>query len=285
MPFVDVEAMWTGAELLRKGTRAQVESASSALARPVRLGNCILTKVLGRYPFYLDPDDESLSPHLAVSGYWESWVAMSMAKLVWPGMRCLDIGANVGYFSVLLAALSGEPVTAVEPNPRAASLVRKNARVNGVRIEVVEAMASDSEGVGRLSCGNIDLGGGTLHEKLLPRDGSIGTIESREVRIVRLGATLTGRFDFIKIDAEGMDYKALAGCAEIMHPGTIILLEHCVGAFGSVYEPDGDSCLRAAAAGKSLRHTGYDGFAEEIDIEAVLAQPHRIWNLVLSQGS
>lgn len=96
-------------------------------------GNTALCRVLGRYKAYVDTTDVALSSHLMLDGYWEMWVTEAMADLVRPGMVVADIGANVGYFSLLMAELVGPGgrVYAFEPNPRLAELVGKSLLVNG----------------------------------------------------------------------------------------------------------------------------------------------------------
>ena len=95
--------------------------------------NTALCRVLGRYKAYVDTTDIGLSSHLMLDGYWEMWVTEALYDLVRPGMVVADIGANIGYFSLLIAELVGPTgrVHAFEPNPRLAELVSKSLMVNG----------------------------------------------------------------------------------------------------------------------------------------------------------
>lgn len=56
---------------------------------------------------FVDTDDLSLSMHLISEGYWEFWLTEVVAKLVKPGMTAVDIGANLGYFSLMMGELVG----------------------------------------------------------------------------------------------------------------------------------------------------------------------------------
>lgn len=95
--------------------------------------NTALCRVLGRYKAYVDTTDIGLSSHLMLDGYWEMWVTEALYDLVRPGMVVADIGANVGYFTLLMAELVGPTgrVHGFEPNPRLVELVDKSLRVNG----------------------------------------------------------------------------------------------------------------------------------------------------------
>lgn len=95
--------------------------------------NTALCRVLGRYKAYVDTTDIALSSHLMLDGYWEMWVTEALYDLVRPGMVVADIGANLGYFSLLMAELVGPTgrVHAFEPNPRFAGLVGNSLMVNG----------------------------------------------------------------------------------------------------------------------------------------------------------
>lgn len=95
--------------------------------------NTALCRVLGRYKAYVEATDIGLSSHLMLDGYWEMWVTEALYDLVRPGMVVADIGANVGYFTLLMADLVGPTgrVHAFEPNPRLAELVDKSLMVNG----------------------------------------------------------------------------------------------------------------------------------------------------------
>lgn len=119
-----------------------------AAAAPVYLGDhTALARVLQRYKMYVDTRDLSLSPHLLTDGFWEDWVTAAWQRLLRPGMRVVDVGANVGYYALIAADGVGPQgfVWAFEPDPRNAQLLRWNLEVNGFadRSAVIEAAALD----------------------------------------------------------------------------------------------------------------------------------------------
>lgn len=114
--------------------RSDNEAVLRSLCRSVYLGNdTALCRVLGRYKMYVDTRDVSISSHLMLEGYWEMWVTEAMMRHVRPGMTVLDIGANLGYFTMLLADLVGPTgrVLAFEPNPEMAGRARRSVGLNG----------------------------------------------------------------------------------------------------------------------------------------------------------
>ena len=86
---------------------------------------------------WMSADDGVIRPFLAARGCWEPEEGNLLRSLIRPGCRFLDIGANVGYFS-LLASRSAPRVTidAVEPLPVNLQLLRFNLWANGVDAQV-----------------------------------------------------------------------------------------------------------------------------------------------------
>jgi FkbM family methyltransferase len=124
------------------------------------------------------------------------------------GHTVLDVGAHVGYYTVLSGVLVGPggAVWAFEPNPANARFLREHARINALRhVHVEQSAASDAEGKARFGFGS---GSGTGH---LAAEGAI------EVRTLRLDDFCRGhgiRPDAVKIDVEGAEAAVLEGFAE-----------------------------------------------------------------------
>jgi FkbM family methyltransferase len=92
-----------------------------------------LCRVLGRYKMFVDTRDVGLSTHLMLDGYWEMWITEVLASSIQEGMVVADIGANVGYFTLLMADLVGPKgrVHAFEPNPELTKRLVNSVAVNG----------------------------------------------------------------------------------------------------------------------------------------------------------
>ena len=82
---------------------------------------------------FVDTADFAISAQLMIEGYWEMWLTEALVEVVKPGMVAVDIGANLGYFTLLMADLVGATgaVHAFEPNPPIADLLARSVWVNG----------------------------------------------------------------------------------------------------------------------------------------------------------
>lgn len=136
---------------LLQGSRQQNEARIRALCHTVQLSDqTVLCRVLGRYKMFVDATDHGLSPHLMLDGYWEMWLTEALARAVRPGMTVIDIGANLGYFTLLMADLVGADgrVHAFEPNPPIAARLKHSLSLNGFgdRSVVHECALGDADG-------------------------------------------------------------------------------------------------------------------------------------------
>jgi FkbM family methyltransferase len=197
-----------------------VEEASRASAGPAYLGDGLaLCRILTRYKFFLDPGDLTFAPHVLIDGFWESWVTRFVARNIRPGWTVADVGANCGYYSMLMADLVGPEgrVIAVEPNPGPAALLRRSATLNGfdARVRISESAAAATDGMATLYSPTGNAGGSSL----VTRWGEPGPeCERLEIVTTRLDSLLAAeeRVDFVKIDAEGSEEAIVAGMEQIL---------------------------------------------------------------------
>jgi FkbM family methyltransferase len=93
-----------------------------------------LTRTVWGHKMFVDTEDVSLSPHLLLDGYWELWVTRLFQDWVQPGMRVVDVGSNIGYFTLIAASQVGQAghVYAFEPNPSTFELLQRNVEINGL---------------------------------------------------------------------------------------------------------------------------------------------------------
>ena len=128
----------------RKDNMAEIRALSTSVYVG---GGTALCRVLGRYKMYVDARDVGLSSHLMLDGYWEMWVTEFLIGVLKPGMLAVDVGANVGYFTMVMADKVGAAgrVHAFEPNPPIARRLEQNAHVNGFRERVLVHVAALGE--------------------------------------------------------------------------------------------------------------------------------------------
>jgi FkbM family methyltransferase len=130
----------------------------------------------------------------------------------------VDIGANVGTWSVLAAKLRKAEVVAFEPDPETASRLIRNLEANGIRNRVsIELVALGAEE------GNI---GFTVGRDAMNRVATSADESARLVPIRRLDTVLAGKRPlFMKIDVEGHEEAVLAGAERILAQPSLLALQ------------------------------------------------------------
>lgn len=161
-------------------------------------------------------DTRVTSTARVVVGNPPDWRAMQAWKrILGPESLFVDVGANVGSYS-LLAANLGATVIAAEPDREARAQLLENAELNHVVLEVHDQALADAPGVMRFTQGL-----GTMNH-LLPADNSSGY----EVTVTTLDAVLGDRkADGIKIDVEGAERLVLEGASRAMADGRLPVIQ------------------------------------------------------------
>jgi len=207
--------------------RSELEEAIRRVVQTVYLGDgLVLARILGRHKIFLRSADRGFACHLMLDGYWEMWLTQFLARHVKPGMTVIDVGANFGYFTLLLGDLVGTTghVVAVEPNPDAAALLKESVLLNGhwTRTKVVPHALGASAGRGWLFAPDGEPKNATLVGK---NDLSGGrTIEVSTLTLDEVALDYD-KVDLVKIDAEGGEQGIVAGMRQLIarHRPTIVL--------------------------------------------------------------
>jgi len=184
-------------------------------------------------------------------------------------MFILDVGANFGYYSVLMADLVGPngKLIAFEPNPGAASSAEASLSVNGFqsRSTVLRSAASDATGSLTFAIPHHE----PKNARIVAAGYSSPNAQVIQVPTVTIDAICWNerKVDFIKIDAEGGEYRIYQGMAEIIQRDrSMIILEFNAARNGS-----------AALLGlivkthESLKYLGSDGTLKNITAERLLS--------------
>ncbi|WP_234906399.1 FkbM family methyltransferase [Rhizobium rhizogenes] len=255
--------------------RQQAEIAILQRVSSAYLGNdTALVRVLGRYKLYVDTRDRGFGSHILLDGFWEIWLTLFCARNVKRGMTAIDVGANFGYYSVLLAELVGAKgqVVAVEPNPHAADFLRRSTELNGMIGRTrIEGLA-----LGKIASGDAPLYVPHNEPKnaQIVLEGFVPHIEHG--RVIRVPVTTLDRLcgscervDFIKIDAEGAEEFIFEGMNEtISRHRPMIVVE-----FNPVrYSDPGGFLDRLAAIYGSIRRLDFSGEAVPVAREDLLSK-------------
>ena len=174
----------------------------------------VLVRTAEGFQLMVPPADAAVGAAIAASGRHEPHVTRAFAAELRPGQHVLDIGANIGWFTMLAAARVGVAgrVTAIEPNGGNARLIELGRRANGFENVVILQVAA-ARASGLLALYRTHSNGST---------GTIGSdaalLEADTVPAFRLDELLAGAppVDLIKIDVEGAEAAALEGLDAII---------------------------------------------------------------------
>ena len=197
---------------------------------------------LVRFPgfsIFASVDDLAVGNHVVIGRSYDPGIAAVLRRRVKPGMAVLDIGANIGYLTMVLASLVGPSglVVAVEPNPENIKLLEASRRVNGFdQVVVIQAAAGRRTGLLEL---NVAYSNGTTTD--FPSDLD-AIFASRPVPCFALDDLLPKdrHFDLVKMDTEGAEFNVLIGLSRTIErdrpiivsefsPGTLPGISHCSG--------------------------------------------------------
>lgn len=249
------------------------EAEIRALCRTAYCGDHIaLARVLGRYKMFVDTRDIGISSHLMLDGFWEMWVTEAMLRTVRRGSTVIDVGANLGYYTLLLADLTGAEgrVLAFEPNPELAERTRRSVEMNGYApfTAVHHCALGSEEGHVAMEVMAHQPGGGRVHAL----DGTIGPDAVPLRRLDSFPDALNA--EFIKIDVEGFEQQVWRGMTGILAGGQplTIFMEFTVSRY-----PDPRGFLAEILhEGFTLEIIDYAAGIRPITVDEIFAQPHNI---------
>jgi FkbM family methyltransferase len=170
-----------------------------------------LAEVLG-HKMYLDKLD---SLRLGVFGIHEPVETRWIQEHVPTGGVAIDIGANIGYHTLLLARQVGPNghVYAFEPDPDNFALLTRNVALNGYRnVTLEQAALSDATGTLRLYRSATNLGDHRLFDS---GDGR-PFVEVPALPLDEYFRAYSGRLDYVKMDIQGGEASALAGMRGVL---------------------------------------------------------------------
>jgi FkbM family methyltransferase len=185
----------------------------------------VVPTLLG-FKMLLDPEDFS-GLRMATGTYERADVALYRKLSLLPGV-VVDVGANIGFFSLLFAkTFPGVTVHAFEPNPFAADRLRGNIAAN--RLEEIIAVHEVAVGSGpatvELSCYPGIRGHAWARVGVQASDG-MRTLHVPQVALDEVFENSTIPVRLIKIDVEGYEAEVLAGMRRLVsHWKPVVVFE------------------------------------------------------------
>jgi len=184
----------------------------ASLARHGLLGEEVTRTSVLDHELYVDLRDRGISRTLYLNGRYDTRLTDALPDLVDPGDAVVDVGANIGYFTVLLSALVGETgrVHALEPDPRNAALLERNVELNEcTNVTVEQAAVADEPGTVHLHTHETEFSRSSITE-------TDGRRRDLDVPVVTVPGVVAGSVDFLKIDVVGAEIAVLDGALSII---------------------------------------------------------------------
>jgi len=181
----------------------------------------IIFKHIKGYRMALDLRDRGVSRSLFCFGFIEKFETELIEKVLRKGDTFLDIGANLGYYTLIAAKIVGNEgkVFAFEPESNNFALLKRNVEMNGFKnIVLVKKAISNKSGKAKLFLSkerNV-FGGHSLYnnEWLNAKENDFVTVDI--ITLDEFFKDYDGDIDIIKMDIEGAEGLALQGMQNLL---------------------------------------------------------------------
>jgi len=183
------------------------------------------------FEIFVRPNDLFIGRAIEQTRDYEPYVAQEVHRLLRPGDTFIDVGANVGFFTLLAATLVGPQgnVIAFEPNPENCNLLLRSLAQNELRnVRLHQNAVAEAAQQFAFSSGGAD-----SNARLMRPEELHGLQEHyAHVEAVTLDEALKdeSRVDLIKIDIEGAEPRAWQGMQAVLRNHRPVII--------SEYSPD-----------------------------------------------
>ncbi len=201
------QCLFEYAEFLRSTEIAGIEITDGRVVMTTRAGIRLLC----------NPADKRIAPlEILNFGTYEAAHADMMNALVREGSTVLDVGANIGFYTISLARqVPSATVVAFEPVPATFAYLRENLELNGVtNARIFNVGLSDQEGeqVFYFSPRNSV----SASAARVTAEADTAAVVCRVRRLDDFAREQHLRIDVLKCDVEGAEYLVLRGAAETL---------------------------------------------------------------------
>jgi FkbM family methyltransferase len=169
------------------------------------------------FPFYVHKEgDNHVSKTLLEDGIWESYETQLFLACLQKGHKVLDIGANIGYYSVLAGLyLNGSgQVLAYEPNPENFALLDKNIKVNHCsNVQSFQLALSTQDENGFLYLSDDNFGDHQIYDNQENRSTQAIALVNGDAHTLKHFSSV----NLIKIDTQGAEWHVLQGLRTLIN--------------------------------------------------------------------
>jgi FkbM family methyltransferase len=165
---------------------------------------------------FLNPKDLYITHDLLYDGAYERLETDLVIREIKKGDVVLDLGANIGYYTLLFAKLVGDEgkVFAFEPDPKSFALLKKNVKINGYKnVILLQKAVSNITDKAKLYLCEDNFGDHRIYDS---KDGR-KFIKIETVRVDDYFKDFSRGIDFVKMDIQGAEPLAVEGMVGLLN--------------------------------------------------------------------
>ncbi len=176
----------------------------------------VLTYLKDESPIFVNTGDLGCPSPIISGGIWEPENLSVLYSFVTDNTVFLDIGANIGYFSIAIGnrLKGGGKVFAIEPHPILTKLIERSVQLNGLEavVKIYQCAVSDQQGTLDLFYPDDHLGKGSFIRNANEQGQCLSVPSHRLDDLLSKDLVV----DLIKIDVEGHELNVLRGMQEVL---------------------------------------------------------------------
>ncbi len=186
-------------------------------AYPLNIGH--FHPVLNHLSLYVhEHGDAYVSKKIAEEGVWEAYETHLISQLLKSGATFVDVGANIGYYSVIASRLVGEQgqVFSFEPEAKNFSLLAENCRVHALdNCCLINAGLAASQGEAQIHLSSDNFGDHQIYDAGLSRSQQTIQLVSGDSFFDQQKPKID-RMDVLKIDTQGAEMQVMSGLKQTL---------------------------------------------------------------------
>lgn len=173
----------------------------------------ILTKLQNGLKLWYRADDKYIGQRIALQKY-EEYESILILRNVNKNSVVADVGANIGYYTLLLAKIC-KKVYALEPDKNCFGILKKNVKENNLKnVVLINKAVSDGKGKVEFVVDKVNLGNSRIKSQrdcfAEPRNDVVSCDTLDDILINEK------QIDLIKIDVQGWEPKVILGAKKII---------------------------------------------------------------------
>lgn len=184
--------------------------------------NTALVRTAPGFMMYCDTTDVGITPHLMDSGRWQPRLTDYFLSKNLDGKTCVDVGANVGFYSILFGHKKARHVYSFEPLEDLCNLIEMSTAFNGKASGLTEYHIHQN-GLSNVKASKyFRAHAGNKGGSRVVEDEAKAT---QKIEVRSLDSYDIPHVDVMKIDVEGMEGEVLLGAEETIRrsPSSILI--------------------------------------------------------------